>query len=156
MCTNPERAERGFTLFEVLLLIVVLAIGLAGILVAINTNVAASADPMGRKQAMAAAESMMEEILLMPFSNPTGGWSGVTTQANRVNFDDVSDYNGLSTTGIYTIDNTAVSGLSGYNLSVSVTSAALSTVAATDSKLVQVTVTGPNFSYVLEGYKLNY
>jgi MSHA pilin protein MshD len=156
MCTNPARAERGFTLFEVLLLIVVLAVGLAGILVAINTNVAASADPMVRKQAMAAAESMMEEILLMPFGNPTGGWSGATTQANRVNFDDVSDYNGLNTTGIYTIDNTAVSGLSGYNLSVSVTSAALSTVPATDSKLVQVTVTGPNFSYVLEGYKLNY
>jgi len=154
---------RGFTLFELLLLIIVLAIGLGGILLAINTNVMSSADPMVRKQAMAAAESMMEEILLQPFA--TGGWSGAATQANRASFDDVRDYCPkpnpcFSTSGIYTVDGTVVSGLSAYNLSVDVAGAAIGTspfsVSSANSLLVTVTVTGPSFTYVLEGYKLNY
>ena len=146
---------RGFTLAELLLLIVVLAIGLVGILLLFNTVVVGSPEPMVRKQAMAAAESMMEEILLQPFA--VTGAALPPTQANRQNFDDVRDYNGFSTTGIHAIDGVApLPGLGNYNLSVSVALAALGSIPAADSLRVTITVTGPLVNYVLEGYKLSY
>lgn len=146
----------GFSLPELLLLIVVLGIGLAGVLLIFNTAVAGSPEPIVRKQAMAAAESMLEEILLMPFSNPSGGWSGAATQANRASFDDVQDYNGFTTTGIHAIDGTApIAGLGGYSLSVSITNAALGSVPSTDALRVTVSVSGPRFTYALDGYKVN-
>lgn len=149
-------AARGFSLPELLLLIVVFSIGLAGVLLVFNGAVAGSPEPIVRKQAMAAAESMLEEILLMPFSNPSGGWSGAATQANRASFDDVQDYNGFNTSGIYTIDGVApIAGLTNYNLAVVVAGTALGSVPAVDALRVTVTVTGPRISYTLDGYKVN-
>src|SRR3954465_14029675 len=99
MCTrNVARRGCGFTLPELLLLIIVLAFALVGIVLVINTATAGSADPLLAKQAMAAAESMMEEVLLQPFNNPPGGFSGAATQTNRQNFDDARDYDGFNTT----------------------------------------------------------
>ncbi len=152
---SPSARARGFTLAELLLLIIVLAIALGGILIVFNTAVVGSPEPMVRKQAMAAAESMLEEILLQPFA--AGGWSGAPTQANRQSFDDVRDYAGFATTGIYAIDGVApIAGLEAYNLAVGVAGAALASVAAADSLRVTVTVVGPRITYVLEGYKLSY
>lgn len=150
-----SRHGGGFSLPELLLLIVVFAIGLAGVLLVFNTAVLGSPEPIVRKQAMAAAESMLEEVLLMPFDNPSGGWSGAATQANRANFDDVQDYNGFSTTGIHAIDGSSpIAGLDTYSLSVSVANAALGSVPAADALRVTVTVVGPRISYALDGYKV--
>lgn len=154
---SNRRSTFGFTLLELLLLIVVFAIGLTGMLVVFNTTVADSADPMVRKQAMAAAESMMDEILLQPFD--AGGWSGVATQANRPQFDDVRDYAGFATNGIYKIDDAPfpslpTTGLGNFDVAVQVADTTLSGV--NDALLVTVTVTGPNISYVLDGYKLDW
>lgn len=157
MCTERRRFTRGaahhaagFTLPELLLLMVVFAVGLVGILLVTNTVVAGSADPMVRKQAMAIAESMMEEVLLMPYAQGPG--SGA-----RANFDDVRDYNGFNTQGIYRLeDGTPVPGLANYDLSVAVTPAAIGGVAASAALQVTITVTGPHASYALTGYKLDY
>lgn len=152
---NNARRCGGFTLPELLLLIVVFAIGLTGILLVFNNVVAGSSEPIIRKQAMAAAESMLEEILLMPFANPTGGWSGGAVQANRQNFDDVQDYAGFTMTGIFAIDGAApISGLEPYTLGTAIANVGLGSVPAADSLRVTVTVTAPNTSFVLEGYKL--
>ena len=152
---NSRSRLCGFTLPELLLLIVVFAIGLTGILSVFNNVVVGSADPLVRKQALAAAESMLEEILLMPFANPPGGWSGAATPANRQNFDDVLDYAGFTTTGIYAITGAPIAGLETYTLSTTIAGTALGPVANTDSLRVTVTVTAPNTSIVLEGYKIN-
>ena len=48
--------QRGFTLIEVIIFIVVVAAGLAGILSVSNTVVKSSADPVVRKQTIAIAE----------------------------------------------------------------------------------------------------
>jgi MSHA pilin protein MshD len=141
MCTKA----RGFSLPELLLLLVVLGIGLAGILSVINQLVIRSVDPMLQKQAMAVAESMMEEVLLQ----------SATAQANaggRQNFNDVFDYNGFNTGGIRTIDGTAIAGLEGYNLSVAVKAASLNGVPT-----IQVTViVSGRADFVLDGYKFAY
>jgi MSHA pilin protein MshD len=153
MCTDRRKAT-GFTLAELLLLIVVFSVALAGILLVINTTTTHSADPMVRKQAMAIAESMMEEVSLMPYAQ--GGWSGAATPANRANFDDAQDYNGFQTNGIYRIeDGTPIAGLENYTVNVAVVTAAVGGVAGALG--ITVTVTGPiDTNYALTGYKYGY
>ena len=65
-----QRPQRGFTLIELIIFIVVVAAGLAGILSVMNTVVKSSADPMIRKQTIAIAESLLEEILLKEYCDP--------------------------------------------------------------------------------------
>jgi MSHA pilin protein MshD len=109
---------------------------------------------MVRKQAMAIAESMMEEVSLMPFAQD--GWSGAATPANRASFDDARDYNGFQTSGIYRIeDATLIAGLENYTVNVAVVTAAVGGVAGALG--ITVTVTGPiDTNYALTGYKFDY
>ena len=154
MCTDRRHAA-GFTLAELLLLIVVLGVALAGILLVINTTTTHSADPMVQKQAMAIAESMMEEVLVQPFGI-IGTAPGTKDQTTRTTFDDAQDYNGFQTNGIYRIeDGTPIAGLENYTVNVAVVTATVGGVAG--ALEVTVTVTGPiNTNYALTGYKLDY
>jgi len=70
MSTRARSAsrERGLSFVELLMFIIVVGVCLAGVLAAINLGVQHSADPMIRKQALAAAESLLEEIELQPFT----------------------------------------------------------------------------------------
>lgn len=133
-------SHSGFSLIELIVAMLLISVGVLGILSAMNTLVKNSADPMVRKQAIAVAESLLEEIALKDFANPTGGYSG----PDRAQFDDVSDYAGYATTGIMDISGTAIGGLGGYNISsVTVANTALGNIASTDAKLITVTVTAP-------------
>jgi MSHA pilin protein MshD len=64
---SPERA-RGVTLIELVVFIVIVGVAVAGLFAAFNTITAASADPQVRKQVLAIAESLMEEVQLMPLT----------------------------------------------------------------------------------------
>jgi len=69
MCTRPEaRHERGISLIELIMFIVVVGAAVAGVLGAIGYATRASVDPMIQKQALALAEAVMEEVQLMPFT----------------------------------------------------------------------------------------
>lgn len=48
--------------------IVIVSIGVAGVVGALNMATRASADPMIQKQALAIAEALLEEVQLMPFT----------------------------------------------------------------------------------------
>lgn len=149
MCTNRRRCT-GFTLIELIIFIVVVSAALAGILSVMNTSVKNSADPLVRKQTIAIAESLLEEILLKDYA--AGGYSGPI----RAQFDDVSDYAGYATSGgIVDVLGTAVTGLGAYNISpaVSVTSTTISSVTMWR---VTVSVTGPGGTISLTGYRSNY
>ncbi len=69
MCMS-KHPQRGFTLIELIIFIVVVSAGLAGILAVMDTTVKSSADPMVRKQAMALAESILEEIMAKEYCDP--------------------------------------------------------------------------------------
>jgi len=157
---STSKHDAGFTLPELILLIIVLSIGITGILIAYNQSVRGSGDPVVRKQVIAVAESMMQEIQLMPFTNPSGGFSGAATQANRSQFDDIGDYDTFSTSGIFTIDGTAIPELAAYSVSVAVTkNVSLGTITAASGNATRITVTatGPGgTSFVLDGYRTNY
>lgn len=132
----------GFSLVELVISIVIVGIGLAALLGPIITATKGSADPMLRKQTLAIAEALLDEIELKPFA--PGGFAGAPTQANRPLFDDIGDYNGFTTAGIFTVDGVAIPALANYNVtSVTVAGTALGAIGAGNAALITVTVTGP-------------
>jgi MSHA pilin protein MshD len=153
-----QARQSGLSLIELVIAIVIVSIGLAALLIPIINATRQSADPLILKQTLAVAEALLEEIELKPFANPPGGFSGAATQANRPLFDDVSDYNGFATIGIFTLDGVAVPGLGGYNVTaVAVTNSALGAIPAANAKLILVTVTGSNGEAVtLAAYRTSY
>ena len=60
--------QRGISLIELIMFIVIVSVALAGILLVMNVTTRSSADPVVRKQALAIAESLLEEAELMPFT----------------------------------------------------------------------------------------
>lgn len=61
-------AQRGMTFIELIISMVIIGIALAGILSVMNLTTARSADPMIQHQALAIAESYMEEILTKEYN----------------------------------------------------------------------------------------
>jgi MSHA pilin protein MshD len=148
MCT---RSERGFTLPELIILVVVISIAIAGVMAAFSAAVRGSSDPLVTKQALAIAEAMLDEIQLSSYAAVAG------TGANREDFNDVLDYNGYSTTGgMVGMDGTLIAGLGAYNVAgIVVNTPGLNGVA--EAHRIVVTVSGPGgFSLSLEGYRVNY
>jgi MSHA pilin protein MshD len=64
----PPSSERGISLVELIMFIVIVSVALAGIMLVINTVTRSSVDPLIHKQALAIAESLLEEVELMPFT----------------------------------------------------------------------------------------
>jgi len=154
-------SQRGISLVELIMFIVIVSVALAGILLVLNVTTKGSADPLVHKQALAAAESLLEEIELQGFSNPPdGGFTeiGAPTQGNRWKFDNVMDYNGFATEGIFPVSGiVAVSGLGSYNASVTVSGVALGTVLAGSAVLITVTVRDPQGNPIeISGYRTAY
>lgn len=142
--------SRGMTLIELVLAIAVIGVGLAGVLVAFNQAVRASADPMVHKQMLAIAEEMVEEIALRPYApaaNPVPG------PCARNTYNDVDDYNGYATANFCDINGNALPALAGYGVAVSVTAATLSGTAA---KRIAVTVTRGAESLTITGYRTDW
>ena len=168
---------RGFTLIELLLLIVVVSGALAGVLHVFVQATAHGADPVVRRQALAIAESLLEEVQLMPYTycdsedanvetatSPAGCASGAEamgpeageTRFASPSFDHVNDYHGYAMSGVVDITNTPVSGLAGYSASVNVAAATLHTISAAsgDALHITVTVNAPGgISVTLDGYR---
>lgn len=141
--------QRGLSLIEVVVFIVVLGIAIAGMAIIYNQVTLASVDPLVRKQVMAIANSLMEEIQLRPFTfcdpddplvftetssvgcsspaqreSPTIGPEAGETRYADPRFDNVNDYNGFSMLGsIQDIYNIPITGLTGYSAQVAIAEA---------------------------------
>lgn len=150
-------SQRGFTLIEMVIFIVVVSIGIAGILSVMNTTVRSSADPMVRKQALAIAESLLEEILQKDYAKPSdstavgypgGGWS-------RALFDCVDDYNNYTASGVSDAAGNPVAALVAYSIAPAV-AVTTETLNGQSVKKVVVSVTGPQGAIALTGYRGDY
>ncbi len=151
-----KRNQIGATLVELVLAIAIIVVGVFGIVSSFRLTVINSANPVTKKQAVLIAESLMEEILSKSFTKPTGGYSGLLTSANRDKFDTITDYNNLSINPISTIAGTNVVGLDKYSATITTTNVALGTIASSNVILVTVSITGPNDSFILKAYRINY
>lgn len=65
---QPLLRHRGFSLVEMVVFIVIVTTAIAGVIGALAFMGRHSADPLVRKQAIAIAESLMQEIQQMPFT----------------------------------------------------------------------------------------
>ena len=169
------RPQAGLTLVELLVFIMVLGLALAGVLQVFVLATRASANPQAQRQALAIAESLLQEVQLQPFTfcDPDDASAATATSAagcaataealgpeagetryTAPQFDNVNDYHGFSMSGIVDITNTPVAGLSGYSASVQIAPAALKTVPAGDALRITVQVSGPgNTTVTLQGYR---
>jgi len=166
--TRRRRAPtRGATLVEVVIFIVVISIAVSSILGLLSFAVGRSGDPLVLRQSLAAAESLMQEIMSQPYTakdpdDPTideaiGPEAGEARGSSSKPFDNVNDYDGLVLNGITSADGTIIAGLEQYNATVSVQPGALGGIAASEGLLVTVTVTGPGGVPVnLSGYRARY
>lgn len=167
--------QRGFSLIEAVVFIAVIGVGLSGVLLAINTATRDSVDPVIRKQALAIAESLLEEITSMPYTfcdpddplaataasaaactvaEAMGPEAGETRYSSTTPFDNVNDYDGFSMNPIVDLSNTAITGLGGYTATVAITPAVLNGATALQ---VNVSVTGPrNTLVVVEAFRSQY
>lgn len=73
MCISNLRVsgkvrQAGVSLIELVMFIVIVSVALAAILLVMNTVTRGSADPLIHKQSLAIAESLLEEVELMPFT----------------------------------------------------------------------------------------
>lgn len=121
--------QRGISLVELIMFIVIVSVALAGILLVMDTVTKGSADPLIHKQSLAIAESLLEEVELMPFTycdpdDPTAATatspaectvriesagldvafapyqtSDETRYSNTAPFDNVNDYDAFSMSG---------------------------------------------------------
>jgi MSHA pilin protein MshD len=113
-----------------------------------------SADAMACQQAIAVAQSYLEEIALRPFHDP----DTTATEGARADYDDIDDYNSFADTGVHDQLGRAVTGLGTYNVQVAVAaSSALGSLSSTRVKRIDVTVTAPT-GYVikLSAYRADY
>lgn len=68
MCTKRPSRQRGLSLIELIIFMVVMGIAAAAVLQMLNLSAKASADPVRRKQALLLAESYLEEVELARFT----------------------------------------------------------------------------------------
>lgn len=110
MCINPlpspfpllPSRQKGISLIELIMFIVIVSIALAGIMLVMNQVSGHSADTLVHKQALTVAESLLEEIEAQPFSNiqaavnsvtPASGIAGYSPSAG---LDITSAWNGIT------------------------------------------------------------
>ncbi len=168
--------ERGATLIEVIMFMVIIGIAVAAVMSVFVGTTRASAEPLIRKQALAIAESLMEEVRLMPFTfcdpddpavttaaSPAGcavpevpgPEGGETRYAALTPFDNVNDYNGFAMAGgILDVTGATMAGLGAYGATIAVGGIVFGGIPATNAQLITVTVTGPNaITVILNGIR---
>lgn len=158
--------QRGMTLIELVVAIVVIGVAVAGVSSVMNLATAKSADPVLATQAQAIARAYLEEVLARDYTDPDGSELG----EDRATFDDVDDYHGLIDNGcLATSPGCPVLGdcacdqygaplesLAGYGVSVTVATTLLN---AAPAMRVEVTVTHvglPELRVDMGGYRAPY
>jgi MSHA pilin protein MshD len=174
------RRQAGISLIELIMFILIVSLGVTGILTVMNYTTAHSADPLLRKQAIAVAESLLEEIELQPFTicdpddpNVTTGVGctipegfgvegGETRTSLALPFDNVNDY--VDQEGVEKVipivdvtDNTPIAALVNYTMRVKITREAVGSVTLNDCLRIDVRVTDPAGNDItLTGYRFQY
>jgi MSHA pilin protein MshD len=175
---TPPARQRGASLIEVVVFIVVVSVAAGAVLGALQWATLASPDPMIRKQMLAIAESMIEEITQAPFTwcDPTdanvatatsaagcaslaegiGPEAGESRYSTSSPFNNVNDYDGFSMSGIRNAVNDPISGLQSYAVSVGVQALTLADTGGAGAPALRITVsvTGPaNGQLVMEALR---
>lgn len=143
MLMPTKSTQKGVSLIELIVFIVVVSIALLALVGVYRQATINNADPIIRMRALEAAQSLLDEIISLKYDEqtPTGGVPACTTCDNNpdLNMDDVDDYHNF-------LDEPYPN----YELSVSVTT-------ANNIKLITVSVTTPtNETFLLSAERANF
>ncbi len=152
------RRQSAFTLIEIIVTIVILAVASTALLSVFTSMVRGSADPVVQQQATTIAEAYLEEILLRAFNDPQGGETGTDEgEAGRADYDDVKDYRSLAAGPAADQLGNPVAALAAYTVTVTITNAALGGLPLADSLRVDVNVNHPAIGNIqLSGFRTRY
>ena len=146
--------QRGMTLVELVITIVVLGIAAAALFSAMAAITGRSADPMLRQQSLAIAEAYLEEITLQAFSDPDGVADDPV--CGRSCFDDVADYHGLSEAP-HDARGNPIAALADYQVQVTVAAQLLGPAPGVAARHILVRVSDPSGqALLLDGYRGDY
>ena len=180
--TAIRRVHSGASLIELIVFIVVVSVAVAGVLSVMSLTVVTSADPMQRKQALSIAESLLEEIALLPltYCDPSDANAATATQAQlgpngcattvqdlgptpgqtryaEPRFNNVGDYQGFSMGSIRDQQNNPISALSNYSASVNIVPDGLAFALPASAVLrIDVRVSAGPSAILMSGYRFRY
>jgi MSHA pilin protein MshD len=184
MCIKEVPNQRGVTLVELVIFMIIVGIALASVVGVFTITTRNSADPLRRKQALMIAEGLLEEVELAQFTacKPDSAEAATATTAAACGanaeamgpeagdtrpYDNVNDYgnnaNAFMDGSGHVLDaNLTPMGVTGYTATVAVQPAALNDIAGgstADPNVLRITVTvtydGSN-SVALDGYRTRY
>ncbi|MFY0639631.1 MAG: prepilin-type N-terminal cleavage/methylation domain-containing protein [Bermanella sp.] len=156
ICVYPR--QKGVTLIELIITIVVLGIALSALVTSLSSAISRSSTPFWEGQALELTQAYLDEILSMKFddASPSGGGKVETTDnpcvlsnegQARDNFDDVDDYENVIDSPPTLIDTTIdMSEYQNYSVSIRVQCAGLD-LGLSDNELakrISVSVTVPS------------
>jgi MSHA pilin protein MshD len=148
MWNKSNQGERGVTLVELIVAMVIISVAVAGMIAAFTRSDRASVDPLIHKQLASVAESMMEEILLKPYDpNPTAA-------AARADFNDIMDFDGLAMTGVTDVNGNPIAGLENYAVAVRIVPVTLADT--TTAVAITVTVRRGADVFTLTGWRTDF
>ena len=170
-------AQRGITLIEQIVFIVIVSVGVVALVSALNPMIRASADPMPMKQMVAIAEGLLNEIMLQPFTwcdpddpaaSTAQSYAGCASPQNTGTFmagesrlggtfDNVDDYGG-NPPMVNVTDATGNNAMAGYTATVAIARVGNTLGLADNTAALSVTVTvsfGAD-SFFLTGYRFRY
>jgi MSHA pilin protein MshD len=169
MCTSATNCQRGLTLIELIVFMVIVSVALAGVLVSLNVSVRNSADPLQSKQALAIAEGLMEEIQLKSYCDPDGVGTDMTTTPPtcgtntieaRASRDAVDDFDTTIDDGLATVITTDLLGTAFpafvTSVTVEVSSASLGPAAVPVRRVIVRVNYGSGNTISLTGYRANF
>jgi MSHA pilin protein MshD len=151
MCS---KSVRGFTLIEMVVVITIISVSIAGAMSVFSRASFSSADPIVRKQLLVVAEEIMEEVQLKPYTDPYGRTKSITG-CERSGIYQVDQYDAYETVGyICDVDGVHTADLDTYGLKITVGSTTLKGVGT--ALKITVKVTKGSESLTLVGWRLNY
>jgi len=168
--------QKGFSLIELIVMIVVLSIALTGVTIALNEAVKQSPKALVQTRAMELSQTYLDEILAKRFDEQSGQGGtprcdsidnaaqscsnslGNEEANNRQLFDDVDDFNGLNNSPPVTASGTSLSNYSSYRVQVSVSYAGGDLgLSSRGAKRITVAVTTPLGNVIpVSAYRINF
>ena len=154
-----SRKQRGVTLVETLISIIILSVSFAAIASVLTNSVVNSNTPVLREQATSLAEAYLEMVSLQAYSDPNQTDSGScdTGETTRTLYDDVNDFDCiLDNDGARDQLGALITGLGAYNIAVNTQATTLNGATATQIDVIVTHDAQPNLTVSLTGYRVNY
>lgn len=158
--------QKGVTLVELVISIVVLSIAMVALMNAFSVSMGTSGDPLWRNKTLKLAQLYLDEILSKNYDHntPLGGLPFVSApscsglgsdsgETDRTDFNDVDDYHGLTESPPLSLTGSLDASYASYSVSVAVicdgtvvSAMNSSGVSNAQAKKISVTITPPNQS----------